>query len=106
MTTARDIMTPNPTFCPDDTTASDAARMMADDDDTTAVVLHTSGDKLFADAGFVPIADDQDISDAMLAAARQRLGAEAYDDAVRTGRALDVGDAIERARRVLLELST
>ena len=31
MTTAREIMTPDATFCPDDTTAADAARKMADD---------------------------------------------------------------------------
>ena len=31
MTTAREIMTPDATFCPEDTTAADAARKMADD---------------------------------------------------------------------------
>lgn len=31
MTTAREIMTPDAVFCPDDTTAADAARLMADD---------------------------------------------------------------------------
>ncbi len=31
MTTAREIMTPDATYCPDDTTAADAARRMADD---------------------------------------------------------------------------
>jgi CBS domain-containing protein len=32
MTTARDLMTPDPTFCTDDVTVADAARQMADDD--------------------------------------------------------------------------
>jgi len=31
MTSARDIMTPDATFCPEDTTAADAARRMADE---------------------------------------------------------------------------
>lgn len=31
-TTARKLMTPDPTFCTDDATAADAARQMADDD--------------------------------------------------------------------------
>ena len=31
MTSARDIMTPDATFCPEDTTAADAARKMADE---------------------------------------------------------------------------
>ncbi len=82
-----------------------AGRMVAGDDDVTAVALHTRGDMLFTDAGLVPIADDQAVSDAMLSASRQRLGVEAYDDAVRTGRALDLGDAIEQTRRVLRELA-
>jgi CBS domain-containing protein len=32
MTTAREIMTPDARFCPQDATAADAARLMADDD--------------------------------------------------------------------------
>ena len=31
MTTARELMTADPTFCPEDTTAADAAGRMADD---------------------------------------------------------------------------
>ena len=31
MTTAREIMTPDAAFCPEDTTAADAARLMADE---------------------------------------------------------------------------
>jgi CBS domain-containing protein len=32
MTTAREIMTPDPRYCPADATAADAAKLMADDD--------------------------------------------------------------------------
>jgi CBS domain-containing protein len=43
MTTAREIMTADATFCPDDTTAADAARMMADDDIGAVPVCDVDG---------------------------------------------------------------
>ena len=43
MTTAREIMTPDATLCPDDTTAADAARTMADDDIGAVPVCDADG---------------------------------------------------------------
>lgn len=43
MPTARDIMTPEVTFCPDDTVAAHAARMMADDDIGAVPVCDSKG---------------------------------------------------------------
>jgi len=43
MPTAREIMTPDPTFCADDVTAADAARQMADDGIGAVPVCSTEG---------------------------------------------------------------
>lgn len=43
MTTAREIMTPNARYCPDDATAADAARLMADDDIGSLPVCDAEG---------------------------------------------------------------
>ena len=43
MTTAREIMTPDATFCPDDTTAADAARRMAQEDIGALPVCNADG---------------------------------------------------------------
>jgi CBS domain-containing protein len=43
MTTARDIMTPDATFCPEDTTAADAARRMAQEDIGALPVCNAEG---------------------------------------------------------------
>jgi len=43
MTAARDIMTPDATFCPDDTTAAAAARTMAENDIGAIPVCNTEG---------------------------------------------------------------
>jgi CBS domain-containing protein len=43
MTTAREIMTPDATYCPDDTTAADAARKMAQEDIGAVPVCDADG---------------------------------------------------------------
>lgn len=43
MTTARDLMTPGATHCPEDTTAADAARKMADEGIGAVPVCDTDG---------------------------------------------------------------
>jgi CBS domain-containing protein len=43
MTAAREIMTPDATLCPEDTTAADAARQMADDGFGALPVCDTDG---------------------------------------------------------------
>ena len=43
MTSARDIMTPDATYCPDDITAVDAARTMADNDIGAVPVCDSDG---------------------------------------------------------------
>ena len=43
MTSARDIMTPHATYCPDDSTAADAARTMADNDIGAVPVCDSDG---------------------------------------------------------------
>jgi CBS domain-containing protein len=43
VTTAREIMTPDATYCPDDTTAAEAARRMADDGIGAVPVCNSDG---------------------------------------------------------------
>jgi CBS domain-containing protein len=43
MTTAREIMTPDAAFCPEDTTAADAARLMADEGVGAVPVCNADG---------------------------------------------------------------
>jgi CBS domain-containing protein len=80
MATAREIMTPDATFCPDDTTAADAARMMADDDIGAVPVCD-------ADGRLAGVVTDRDLA--------VKIVAEGRDPAtVRLGELLDGGEVV------------
>lgn len=63
MTTAREIMTPDPTICRDDTTAADAARQMADQGVGAVPVCK-------ADGKLAGVVTDRDLAVGVLAAGR------------------------------------
>jgi len=63
MPTARDIMTPDPTFCVDDVTAADAARQMADDGIGAVPVCNTDG-------RLAGVITDRDLAIGVIAAGR------------------------------------
>jgi len=61
MPTARDIMTPDPTFCSEDATAADVARQMAGDDIGAVPVCGTDG-------RLVGVITDRDVAVGVVAA--------------------------------------
>ena len=80
MTTAREIMTPDATFCPDDTTAADAARRMADDGIGAVPVCD-------ADGRLAGVVTDRDLA--------MKIVAEGRDPgSVRLGELLDGGEVV------------
>ena len=79
-----------------------AARLTANADRwETATVLHAQAETILDAIGLALYDDDRKLSDAMLEAARTRLGFVAFSDAVATGRALPVPDAARLADEVL-----
>lgn len=95
MTTAREIMTPDATFCPDDTTAADAARMMADDDIGAVPVCD-------ADGRLAGVVTDRDLTVKIVAEGRDPgtvLLGELLDD----GEVVTIGadDSVEEAIRTM-----
>ena len=95
MPTAREIMTPDATFCPDDTTVADAARIMADDDIGAVPVCD-------ADGRLAGVVTDRDLAVKIVAEGRDpgsvRLG-ELLDD----GEVVTIGadDSVEEAIRTM-----
>jgi CBS domain-containing protein len=80
MTTAREIMTPDATFAPENATAADAARMMADDDIGALPVCN-------ADGRLSGVITDRDLA--------LKIVAEGRDpDAVRLSELLDGGQVV------------
>jgi CBS domain-containing protein len=80
MTTAREIMTPDSAFCPDDTTAADAARLMADEGIGAVPVCD-------ADGRLAGVVTDRDLA--------VRIVAEGRDpSSVRLGELLDGGEVV------------
>jgi CBS domain-containing protein len=95
VTTAREIMTPDATYCPDDTTAAEAARRMADDDIGAVPVCN-------ADGHLTGVVTDRDLA--------VKVVAEGRDPAsVRLGELLDgsevvtigADDSVEEAIRTM-----
>ena len=80
MTTAREIMTPDATYCPDDTTAADAARRMADDDIGAVPVCD-------ADGRLAGVVTDRDLAVKIVAEGRD-------PESVRLGELLDGGEVV------------
>jgi CBS domain-containing protein len=97
MTTAREIMTPDATFCPEDTTAADAARQMADDGIGALPVCD-------ADGRLAGVVTDRDLAVKIVAEGRD-------PGTVRLGELLDGGevvtigadDSVEEAIRTMKE---
>lgn len=80
MTTAREIMTPNASFAPEDTTAVEAARMMADDGIGALPVCD-------ADGRLSGVVTDRDLA--------LKIVAEGRDpDSVRLGELVDTGEVV------------
>jgi CBS domain-containing protein len=80
MTTARDIMTPDATLCPEDTTAADAARLMADEGIGAVPVCD-------ADGRLSGVVTDRDLAMKIVAEGRPA-------DMVRLGELLDGGEVV------------
>jgi CBS domain-containing protein len=80
VTTAREIMTPDATYCPDDATAADAARQMADDDIGAVPVCD-------ADGRLAGVVTDRDLAVKIVAEGRDPA-------AVRLGELLDRGKVV------------
>lgn len=95
MTTAREIMTPDATYCPDDTTASDAARRMAADGIGAVPVCDANG-------RLAGVVTDRDLALKIVAEGRDpstvRLG-----DLVDDGEVVTIGadDSVEEAIRTM-----
>ena len=95
MPTAREIMTADATFCPDDTTAADAARQMAGDDIGAVPVCD-------ADGRLAGVVTDRDLAMTIVAEGRD-------PETVRLGELLDgsevvtigADDSIEEAIRTM-----
>jgi CBS domain-containing protein len=80
VTTAREIMTPDPTYCADTTTAADAARRMADDGIGAVPVCN-------ADGRLAGVVTDRDLAVKVVAEGRD-------PDSVRLGELLDRGEVV------------
>jgi CBS domain-containing protein len=95
MTTAREIMTPDATFCPDDTTAADAARMMADDDIGAIPVCD-------ADGRLAGVVTDRDLAVKIVAEGRD-AGSVRLGELLDSGEVVTIGadDSVEEAIRTM-----
>ena len=80
MRTARDVMTPDATFAPENATAADAARMMADDDIGALPVCD-------ADGRLSGVVTDRDLAVKIVAEGRD-------PDSVRLSELLDGGEVV------------
>jgi predicted ATPase/class 3 adenylate cyclase len=81
-----------------------AARLLAADHRWhEAVVVHSGAEPILESTGLVLYEDDARQSEAMLDEARRQLGAEAFDAARESGRAVDLPAAAASADRVLAE---
>ncbi len=67
-----------------------AARIKGADDWTTATSLHSHAESLLETTGLALYDDDRRVSEAMVEAARQQLGEQAFAEASRAGRDLDL----------------
>jgi hypothetical protein len=67
--------------------------------DAAAVRIHAAADVLLEECGFEMIPDDQVLSDAVLDAARENLGA-AFDEAIAAGRSAPLTDVLAEAEAV------
>jgi len=95
MTTAREIMTPDAAYCPDDTTAADAARRMADDGIGAVPVCD-------ADGRLTGVVTDRDLAVKVVAEARDP-GSVRLSELVDGGEVVTIGadDSIEEAIRTM-----
>jgi CBS domain-containing protein len=80
VTTAREIMTPDATYCPDDTTAAAAARLMADDGIGAVPVCNSDG-------RLAGVVTDRDLAVKVVAEGRD-------PESVRLSELLDSGEVV------------
>jgi CBS domain-containing protein len=95
MTTAREIMTPDATFCPDDTTAADAARRMADDGIGAVPVCS-------ADGRLAGVVTDRDLAMKIVAEGRDPASVR-LSELLEGGEVVTIGadDSVEEAIRTM-----
>jgi CBS domain-containing protein len=95
VTTAREIMTPDATFCPEDTTAAEAARRMADDGIGAIPVCN-------ADGRLAGVVTDRDLAVRVVAEGRDP-GSVRLREILDGGEVVTIGadDSVEEAIRTM-----